>query len=162
MATVIFANFMAYYLLFYALYSYDIIDHIDIDFYKKNEFSKFKFHPYGDLVDECNKNKEKTDVKALFNYIGLNLPKSFWLKNMELLSNLPKSRLNETFSDFDDLNKKINAIKINDFIYYDSEEEKNNIAWDIENDEQVNYYLFEMKNYTQMKPTGNNILKKIL
>jgi len=148
MAIVIFANFMAYYLVLYSLYTYDIFDYIKTNFYETKKFDKFKFHPYGEFVNECRKNENKS--VALFNYMGMNVQKRFWVKNMDLLIKLSDSRMDKSFSEFNDINSKINSLKIDEFTFINPANQKQVIPWDIENEEQINYFLFEMANYTAL------------
>lgn len=152
-ATVIFANYMAYYLMLYSLYTYDLINYIESNFHSNNELYKFKYHPYGSFVDQCNK-YNNTNPKILFDYIGMNVTKNFWFQNMDALITLSNARLDKTVDEFDNLNSEINSMDLSEFVYVDPDDIKINITWDIVNEEQLNFFLFKMKSYTKMNISG--------
>jgi len=145
---------MAYYLLLYSLYTYDTFDFIQLNYLAKNKFSKFKFHPFGELLDTCNINKNSN--KTLFEYIGLNVTKNFWIQNINYISALNQSKISQPYKDFETLANRIANLTLSEFIHVDPKNINLTIAWDIVNEEQINYFLFEMPKYNQMK-IGRNI-----
>ena len=139
---------MAYSLLLYSLYSYDTFDYIKLNFYDQFEFYKFKYHPYGELIDECK--SKNTSETVLFDYFELNNKKKFWIDNLNNLLILNNSRISTTFKEFDLVADKIDKLLISEYIHTGINDE-GDTAWDLENEEQINFFLFDLPEYKQMK-----------
>ncbi len=151
LATVIFANFMAYQLVLYSLYTYDTFDYIQSNFYDKKEFTKFKFHPYGEIYDICIQNDNKE--KILFDYFGLNVPKKLWYKGLSDLVALGDHKFITVKDEFNELSRRIEDLNINELIYIGEKNESYNNSSNVENRESK---LSEFK-----KSFNNNIKEKV-
>lgn len=140
MFIIILFNFIAFSCLYYSLLSYDLVDYVD-QLYDNSHFQNFKYFPYGDIVDECR--NYNFSMSALQNYFGLNKPTT---NPIVVLDNI---KLNEKITSFYSMVNKVIDLSISDF----KDAKNSKIFWD-NSDDQINYFLFPLKNYIKITEKG--------
>lgn len=148
MVIVIFTNFISYLLLLNSLFIFDTFDYVEKRYYNNYFLYNFIYHPYGELVDNCHQNDFKDNF--MFYMFDFNQTKYYWIDYYQNLGKMNDMKISKPFSELTNLTERVNNMNLNEFIYRDID--KNDVMyWDFENDEQINYFLYPLKEYKQFK-----------
>ena len=150
-------NWLAYKAQVFSIYSYDLFDFTKKNLYANGNFTYFKFHPYSHFVVNCNpingiENKTFTD-NYFFNYFQIGQTQDFLAKNLKNVVTMNNSRIFSSYKEFEEMNVRINNMSLNEFKAINKAGEE--VFWDTEEEEQINYFLHPLKKYKYLKPERN-------
>lgn len=145
---VLIINWMAYKAQVFSIYSFDLFDYTKKNLYDNGNFTYFKFHPYSHFIVNCNKDNKTFTDNYFFTYFQINETQDFLAKNLQNVMRMNESRIFTNFTRFEEMNFKINNLSLSEFKAISNNSE---IPWDVNEEEQINYFLFPLTNYKYLK-----------
>jgi hypothetical protein len=143
-------NWIAYKAEVYSIYTFDLFEHVKKNLYENRNFTYFKFHPYSQIINECNTNDPIKNKNFFFEYFKINITQDFYAMNLKNLVTMNKSRIFTNYTRFIEMNEKVNSLNISQFKAITSDNVL--IPWDMVYEEQINYFLHPLKEYKYLRP----------